>query len=697
MSKKLISNLAFKAPKRGISIRIKLTLSVLVPVIFIVILGVSSYQKASTALIKNYEASTESTVKLTADYYDMVLETIASTSFATSADSTLKAFFTGVYESNVIDKMSVQRSLKESLISTVISNKYLDTITLVPDKFGEPIVTGQAVKKDFFDTIKNSTAAQNLNTDNPYVWVGRHTDLDTDLKTSPDHYALSIIRIVNNSYFKQCGYELIDINYKKFKEAISNVSLCEGSVIALITPDGRELSTIISDKKDETLDDKYITGESFMSEVITGVAEEGSKYVTFKGDSYLLVFKKLATSGFTCMALVPESNIVKDANAIYTSTVIMVLISSLVAILIGTLISSGFSKAIKKMMKGLEKASNGDLTVVINIKRRDEFHTLEDSINSMIKNVRNLLIKANGVTEVVDAASEEVNSNADVMLNSTEEIKNSIHEIDAGIVSQAEDAEKCLHQMDALSSKIEEVAKSANNISKISEDTRDVVSTGIKSIEDLNTKANDTKNATENVIACIEELNESSASIEQIIGVINSIASQTSLLSLNASIEAARAGDAGRGFNVVAEEIRKLADQSMDSVKNIQAIVEKIRIQTANTVAEARKSSEIVNSQTESLENTVEVFNKIDGSVASLTNDLDAILAEIHSIEDSKKETLSAIESISAISQETAAVTSTVAESAEAQLEAAKSLAEASKALRTDSEDLSSAINVFTI
>lgn len=689
------------AKKHGIriGIQVKLIFSVLVPVIFIVALGVISYKQASKALISNYESSTETSVELTANYYNLVLSNMQTTTYSLVMDKTTTKYISGIYDLDKVEQWTASQEISNNIKAAVIGNKFLNDLWMFPDYFGTVLSYGPQVDKSYYNTIKATSFGERLDNGEMF-WVGYHEEFDKTLSTSTNNYALSLCRPLMNAYYQPTGYAFFDVDYANFKETLASVTLPVGSIIAIITPDGRELSDLImpaGEKEDSTLVDKYLSNASFI-ESAQQATEPGMNYVELDGKRYLFVYTPLeAGEGFITCALVPEALILADANGILHNTIFLVVASCLVAIFIGSMVSFGFTKAIGTMMKGLSKASDGDLTVNINTKRNDEFLTLSESINSMITNVRNLLIKANAVTEVVDAASEEVAGNAEVLLQSAGEIKSSISEIDSGIASQAEDAEKCLHQMDALSQKIEEVSKNADNIATISSTTRTIVSNGLSTIEELKQKAEDTRNATDSVIASIEELNNSSASIEQIIGVINSIASQTSLLSLNASIEAARAGDAGLGFAVVADEIRKLAEQSMDSVHKIQDIVSEIRTQTDNTVVVARKSSDIVNSQDETLKKTVDVFNNIDEHVAGLAGDLDGIINEITAIDVAKKETLTAIENISAISQQTAAVTSQVEASAEHQLDATESLSNAVKALRNDSEELSSAIHSFVI
>lgn len=165
--------------------------------------------------------------------------------------------------------------------------------------------------------------------------------------------------------------------------------------------------------------------------------------------------------------------------------------------------------------------------------------------------------------------------------------------------------------MDNLSDKINLVSDNSDKIARIADDTSKIVESGMTSIQELKGNAESTVQITNQVIEEITKLKDSSKSIAHIIGAINEIAEQTNLLSLNASIEAARAGEAGRGFAVVADEIRKLAEQSVDSVNEIRKIVDDINAKTNDTVNIAKKAKDVVEIQGESLQNAEHVFDKI--------------------------------------------------------------------------------------
>lgn len=169
------------------------------------------------------------------------------------------------------------------------------------------------------------------------------------------------------------------------------------------------------------------------------------------------------------------------------------------------------------------------------------------------------------------------------------------------------------------------------------------------------------------------------------------------MLSLNASIEAARAGEAGKGIAVVAVEIRKLAVQSVDAAKKIQNIVLEIQTNITHTVNITENAKNIVDSQTEALSKTVEVFNEINQHVTNLASNLNHITDGVKNIENAKKDTLLAVESISAISEESAAATEEVAATALNQIDVVAKLNLSAIELENDANKLEESIKMFRI
>jgi methyl-accepting chemotaxis protein len=219
----------------------------------------------------------------------------------------------------------------------------------------------------------------------------------------------------------------------------------------------------------------------------------------------------------------------------------------------------------------------------------------------------------------------------------------------------------------------------------------------MESLDVLRQNVESTVEITSDVIAEINELQRSSMAIGRIINAINEIAEQTNLLSLNASIEAARAGDAGKGFAVVADEIRKLADQSVESVNEIRAIVDDINVKTNDTVTIAKRAEDVVEIQGTSLSDAKQVFDQIQTKFDLLLSDLSEITDGIDTIAKAKTQTIDSIQSISAISQQTAAASEEVTETANRQLKQVEELNRAANDLTANSAELSEAMNIFKI
>jgi methyl-accepting chemotaxis protein len=272
-----------------------------------------------------------------------------------------------------------------------------------------------------------------------------------------------------------------------------------------------------------------------------------------------------------------------------------------------------------------------------------------------------------------------------------------VSDINAGIAQQAEDTQSCLYQMEHLVVQINSVTDNTRNIEMMAGSTKEVVGRGIVIVDELGAKVKDTSDITSNIIEEIEYLERESMNIGSIVATINSISEQTNLLSLNASIEAARAGIAGRGFSVVADEIRKLADQSTKAAGQIGKIIHQIQLSTKKTVGTARRAEEIVHSQEAALGDTIEVFADINRHVENLTSKLDIISDEVKKIEEAKTNTLGAIESISATAQETSAATNTLDMTASEQLKAVERLNDTAGKLLQYVQILEDAVGAFKI
>lgn len=690
---KKIDGLIEKHPlaARVFGIKIKLTGAFMIPVVLIIILGVSSYQRASKTIVTSYRESTVNTVQKAGEYYTLLLTNLETKSQQFANDTVLVAYYSGTYSRKAADEASNFSSLQKTLLGDTLADENLFMVNVVAS-YGNALSSKGSFRLEDYDAfIETEEGQEIIDAKGKSVWSGEHSFIDSILGTTKEEYAIAVSRSVISNKMKPVAIVSMDIKMSAIQKILSNIEFPDGTVCAFITPDGREISA------EGEAEEKFFYDTEFYADALSSEETVGNSDVEVNGTEYMFVYSKIGNTGCMLATMIPEKVIMQQASEIKNITVLTVIMAIIIAVVVGMVLSNGIGKAIGNVNVILKEASEGDLTVKVETRRRDEFRKLNRHITDMIRSMKELIGKTAKVSYRVTDSASSVSMAAEQFVDSSTSITQAIEHIEVGITDQAHDAESCLQKMDGLSDKIDYVNQSTTRISEFAETTKETVSTGIVTIQDLNTKAKATTQITRTVIDNIEALEKESHSIEGITNTINEIASQTNLLSLNASIEAARAGEAGRGFAVVAGEIRKLAEQSMEASHRIEQIIAGIQLKTKETVVNAKEAENIVASQEDSLTATVEVFHTIGSQVEGLTQNIEEIGMGVSSIESAKNDTLKAIANISAGLTETAAASAEVQSAADNQLQAAKDLNEAAMGLGEDAAELQEAISQFKV
>ena len=669
------------------SIAMRLVVAFLIPVIGVLVLGITSYNNASNAIVDTYKESVQQTADTMQQYINLVITSEKDEFKTYLTESDLRKYFAGLME--VYDESSVRKDYQSRLRNKMALDSKIQGAYIIADNKRtidcQGIVRDRNVYTDYVGCDQGKLVSESATN---WFFFGADESSDKVLDLGIDSYCLRIAKKMNN----QPAMMIINISDSFIRSAMQSLDPGKGGYVALITDtDGKEFYSDESVKTEKAL----IYGTSFYKKALNGKKDSGNQMITFNGKSYMFVYSKLSAGDLMVTALIPSDRLLEQSSGIKQLTTVLVIVCMIIALALGLFLSSQMTGTIKYILRQLRKVSNGNLTVHLSAKHKDEFGLLCDGVNDTVEHMKSLILDVNDVSQQVGEAAIHVASGT--FLETSKNIQSAVEEIESGVNKLDTGSDNCMSQMDSLSGKINNVSSNADELGKLTSATGETITTGISSVQTLTQTSETTANITRNVIQSIQELEEKSKSISNIVSAINDIAEQTNLLSLNASIEAARAGDAGRGFSVVAEEIRKLADQCLASSSQISSIVDEIVSKTGEVVNIARQAEDAVSSQSSVVEDTTNSFKQIDQLVAQLIQALQTISNNVQEMNGARNETLSAIESISDASTQTAECSSSVHSAAGTQLDAIKNLDEASQSLTTKAQSLLDALSTFQV
>ena len=668
-------------------IRFKLIFAFLIPVIFIIALGVVSYQKATTQIIATYRDSVDQTVSMMNQYLTLSFDTVQSSYKSYMNDDTLKKYLNGMYDNDASASFNTPNTYEDDFIKAVTTDALISNIYVLSDK-EKTISTTKTAETGLLSAYLESAQGQILSADKAkYYLFGNQSELDAKLGTDASKYSVRLARYFSNAP----AMLVIDFKPSVLENTLSSLDGGEGSLVGFVTCDGTEYLSSLS----APTEDSAFVGKDYVSEAFASEEASGFSYV--EDDNYLFLYSKIGSRNAMICALIPQANIIGQTAEIKNISMILVIAASIVAILLGSVLAGQYGGSIYYFIRRLKKVSAGDLTIEVHSKRHDEFQLLAEGICDMINHMKLLVSGLKDVNEELSRAANDMSAASQHFLTTSQDIQSQVGEMRQGIEKLDEGSEDCMQQMDSLSDTIGSVSSHSDQISELATGTASAIHTGIESVEHLKENTSSTIQITSNIVDTIGKLTEKSKAIGSITEAINEIAEQTNLLSLNASIEAARAGEAGRGFAVVAQEIQKLADQSLHSSGEISRIIEEIETTTEEATQVARQAESVVDDQNRAVNSTTDSFRQIDNKVEGLLKSLQQINDSVADMENQRNTTLSAISGISAVSAETAAGSSNVATAAEKQLAAIQELDKATSALAARSEELTTLLSRFQV
>ncbi|MEW9104559.1 methyl-accepting chemotaxis protein, partial [Paenibacillus sp.] len=339
--------------------------------------------------------------------------------------------------------------------------------------------------------------------------------------------------------------------------------------------------------------------------------------------------------------------------------------------------------------------SKGDFSQTLTVTTNDSLGELGHAFNSMIIKLREILRQTTDITRHVSESSREMyhmNQNLRLVM---EQVTSSSNELAIGAAEISEDIASMSNSVKQIEQKVESYTHSTKEMNDRSAFTVGLVTKGRTAVETQSAGMQRNIEATDQVASTIEELARQAEGISKITRTISDIAEQTNLLSLNASIEAARAGEHGRGFAVVAQEVRKLAEESSASTKEVFQLVKSIESGIRQAITNIHINEEVVHAQTDLIKETERIFLEIVDSIQFITERIATFAYESDAMLEGAVTISSAVENISAITQQSAAGTEQVSASMNEQITSVQAMADATEQMQQKVIQLQRTIQVF--
>lgn len=478
-------------------------------------------------------------------------------------------------------------------------------------------------------------------------------------------------------------------NYVSGSEAA--VTLCYGPTRVMTTLTDASGQRIVGTNVSDAVWEAVQRGEVYeTTQIVINNADYAACYVPLRNPDGTIVGIVFAGQ--------PRAEIDTFINSKVSAIIGLAVVMSVIFVGVGYLLANKIANCLIRTKTGLESLATGNLSTRVDasiLKRNDELGAMGDALNGLIAKLRdivgNLLESAGKLNE----AGQSMDEMASQCSNATDEISRAVDEISRGAVSQAEEIENASGQIVSMGNQIESIVECVGRQSTISTNMSNAGNASLETMHQLSDSNDKTVAALNSIAQQIQLTNESVQKIGAATELITSIASQTSLLSLNASIEAARAGEAGKGFAVVATEIQKLSVQSNDAAVEIQGIITTLQDEAQKTVDEMKNAEVLMHEQEEKLEDTKSKFNDVSNGIDVSRRGTEEIRVSADSADNSRSTVIDVISNLSAISEENAASAEETAASMEQLNATINMMAEEAARLKQIADGLNEDMNFF--
>lgn len=492
-------------------------------------------------------------------------------------------------------------------------------------------------------------------------------DIETQLNSSSD-IGYSLLSQKYPGDWKSEGDKLYkgDKVINDDKDFVDTIKKDTGNLATIFLGDTRISTNVLQ------ADGSRAVGTKISDKVAAIVLNSGQEYVgeaTILGNLYQAKYIPIKDASDKVVGIwfvgVDKASINKTISILMLKIIAINIAVLILSITLVVVFVNSLKKNINTISTSLNSVANGNLNGECIVKSKDEFGEIALYVNSMILNLREIVQKLQGSSKMVDSSSGNLLAISNEMSSVSETIANSIQEVASGTGTQASDMMSITSLLNSFGSEIDLIAQKISNVNESSDTINTMASVSNEGMESLVHSVEKVKDAFDDFTTRFNLLAVNLNKVNEITAYIKGISDQTNLLALNAAIEAARAGEAGRGFSIVADEIRKLAEQSKDSSQSINGLINTISIENKIII----KSTDLMKSE---IINQVTVINSATDSFKGILNAVSDVIPKISEVNDSiliinkdKNIVIDKIHSSSSIAEEISASSQEIAAASE--------------------------------
>ncbi|KAB8139308.1 methyl-accepting chemotaxis protein [Gracilibacillus oryzae] len=663
--------------KHSISTRILLSI-LLTVLVSVIIVGVMSYTISNNIIKNKVTEATEQTIIQSGDkldyimqqYKDRVTEILMSPNFSNTVMELNSYEETTSFEYFTL-KSTVDEALTQvKMIDGNVNLYFIDTAQQRVVSSTQTIDEKKIFESEWYRAAEESRQSTN--------WIGGLIGGVSTTSENPTINFAQKLRIGGDKYIM-----LVELAPVIFEKALENVTVGEDGHAYVVNRNNQVVFSF--DSEEITTDYPYDIKAASDEQTL----EENGR-VIMKSPSDV-------TNWFLTGSL-DNSELTKDTRVIFYVTLGIIVLSLIISIFIGNGIVRTVARPLGNISSLMAQAKQGKLTVrSSDIKRKDEIGELATSFNTMLENISQMMQKTRNSANMVLDAATKLTDISQTQSQSAKEVAAASEEIASGATGLTDEAEKGNSLAITIHDEVENVFQ---NNAEMESHAIGVLERSHEGLEKMNELVETTKDGDQMTKALVNKVDTLKTSTEQISDVmimLTNIVQQTNLLSLNAAIEAARAGEAGKGFAVVADEIRKLSEQSKQSINRVDEITTGIVNEVNDTLKVLEQANPRFQAQVTQAEETQTLLNSVGESMGSFTGKIQHVTESIQQLRNSQEILSATIHQVSATAEESSAISEEVSATTEEQLKVSETLVTTSDELKHLAEDLQEMMKKFQI